>query len=70
MAGNTCNSFDALNFAVKDIAKMDETALNTLKTSTGISTVEDLSYLSYDDIKAALSTVPIVKLRILETVIA
>ena len=47
---------------------MDDSSVEELKSKTGIVTVDDLSYLQFGDLKAALPAQPVFKLRKLETI--
>ena len=59
---------DPLIYAIKNIAKLDDSCLEELKSKTRIANIQDFSYLKFDDLKAALPDQPVFKLRMLETI--
>ena len=69
MTATTISSFDALSHALTTIATLANDEVNELKTKTGMSTIEDLSFIAFADLKDALPTVATIKLRKLELVI-
>ena len=70
MAGT--RSFDPLSHTLDKIAGLDSAVSSKLKTDAGISSVEDLCFLTIDDLKDLLksaSDVTILQLRKLESII-
>ena len=61
-------SFDELVHVVTKIANLDASKVTDLKNNTGITLIDDFSYLTYDDLKAALPGVPVFTLCVLESV--
>ena len=62
-------TFDALDDALTAIEFLETTDINDLKTETGLASINDLSFITFEDLKLALPSVAIIKLRKLEAVI-
>ena len=62
-------SFDPLDHALWVIANLDSDESDKLLKDTGISSIEDLACLTFDDFKSILPSARILKLRKLEAVV-
>ena len=62
-------TFDALDHALTAIALLEISDINDLKKATGLALIDDLSFITFEDLKLALPSVAIIKLSKLEAVI-
>ena len=65
----TTRTFDPLAHALSSIAQFDDDESKKLQDETGISSLDDLAYLTFDDLKDVLPNATLLKLRKLESVI-
>ena len=55
-------------YAIKNLAKVDDSCVAELKSKTGIANVQDFFSLKFDDLKAALPDQSVFKVRMLENI--
>ena len=66
---NVASSFDPLNHALRVFAKLNSDESDKLIKDSGISSIEDLALLTFDDFKSILPSARILKLCKLEVVV-
>ena len=62
-------TFDPLVHVLSSIAQLKDGESKKLQDELGISSLDDLAYLTFDDLKAILPNTTLLKLRKLESVI-